>query len=112
MKSGKRKVLLKTKGHPPNQLESNNVVNQEIPPFCRACKDFHEESTYPIFCQINEQGMSQTSNFLGNSRNYNHINNFGEAHPLSMDFLEDKIITRFGVRTKITIDNAKAFSST
>jgi transposase InsO family protein len=29
-----------------------------------------------------------------------------------MDFLEDKIITRFDVPTKITNDNAKAFSST
>jgi hypothetical protein len=29
-----------------------------------------------------------------------------------MDFLEDKIITRFGVPAKITTDNAKAFSST
>lgn len=30
---------------------------------------------------------------------------------LVMDFLEDKIITHFGVPTKITIDNAKDFSS-
>ena len=29
-----------------------------------------------------------------------------------MDFLEDRIITRFGVPTRITTDNAKAFSST
>jgi hypothetical protein len=29
-----------------------------------------------------------------------------------MDFLEDRIITRFGVPTKITTDNAKSFSST
>jgi hypothetical protein len=29
-----------------------------------------------------------------------------------MDLLEDGIITRFGVPAKITIDNAKAFSST
>jgi hypothetical protein len=29
-----------------------------------------------------------------------------------MDFLEDIIITRFGVPAKITTDNAKAFSST
>jgi transposase InsO family protein len=29
-----------------------------------------------------------------------------------MDFLEDRIITRFGVPAKITTDNAKAFSST
>ena len=28
-----------------------------------------------------------------------------------MDFLEDKIITRFGVPAKITTNNAKAFSS-
>jgi len=35
---------------PPNQLESNNVVNEEIPPFCRACEDLHEESTCPVFC--------------------------------------------------------------
>ena len=28
-----------------------------------------------------------------------------------MDFIEDKIITRFGIPLKITIDNAKAFSS-
>jgi hypothetical protein len=27
-----------------------------------------------------------------------------------IEFLEDKIITRFGVPTKITTDNAKAFS--
>jgi hypothetical protein len=42
---------------PPNQLESNNVVNEEISPFCRACEDFHEESTCPVFCQINEHGL-------------------------------------------------------
>ena len=71
---------------PPNQLESNNVVYEEAPPFCRACEDFHEESTCPIFCQINEQGIPQTSNYVGQPRNANHINNFGETHPLSMDY--------------------------
>jgi hypothetical protein len=50
---------------PPNQLESNNVVNEEIPLFCRACEDFHEESTCPIFRQINEQGLPLTNNFVG-----------------------------------------------
>jgi hypothetical protein len=29
-----------------------------------------------------------------------------------MNFLEDRIITRFGIPSKITIDNAKAFSHT
>jgi hypothetical protein len=71
---------------PPNQLESNNVVHEEAPPFCRACENFHEESTCPIFCQINEQGLPQTSNYVGQPRNVNHINNFGETHPLSMDY--------------------------
>jgi hypothetical protein len=62
------------------------VVNEEIPPFCRACEDFHEESTCPIFCQINEQGLPPTNNFVGQSRSSKHINNFGETHPLSMDY--------------------------
>jgi transposase InsO family protein len=34
------------------------------------------------------------------------------ADKVVMDFLEDKIITRFGVPTKITTDNAKAYNST
>jgi hypothetical protein len=76
---------------PPNlvsslQLESNNVVNEEIPPFCKACEDFHEESTCLVFFQINEQGFPETSNFVGYSTKSNHINSFGEAHPLSMDY--------------------------
>jgi hypothetical protein len=50
---------------PPNQLESNNVVHEEAPSFCKGCEDFHEESTCPIFCQINEQGLPQTSNYVG-----------------------------------------------
>jgi hypothetical protein len=70
---------------PPNQLESNNVLNEDIPPFCRACEDFHEESTCPVFCQINEHGLPPTNNFVGHSRSSNHINNSGETHPLSMD---------------------------
>jgi hypothetical protein len=37
---------------PPNQLESTNMVNEEVPPFCRTCEDFHEESTCPFFFQI------------------------------------------------------------
>jgi hypothetical protein len=71
---------------PPNQLESNNMVHEEAPPFCRACEDFHDESTCPIFCQINEQGLPQTRNYVDQPRNTNHINNFGESHPLSMDY--------------------------
>jgi hypothetical protein len=54
--------------------------------FCRACEDFHEDSTCPAFRQINEQGLPPTNSFVGQPRNSNHINNFGEAHPLSMDY--------------------------
>jgi hypothetical protein len=61
------------------------VVNEEVPPFCRACEDFHEESTCPVFCQANEQGYPETSNFVGYSRNFDHINNVGKPHTLSMD---------------------------
>jgi hypothetical protein len=70
---------------PPNQLESNNVVNEDIPPFCRECQEFHEESTCPNFFQINEQGLPPTNNFVGQSRNFDQISNFGETHPLSME---------------------------
>ena len=49
----------------------------------------------------------------------NYLTKWVEAIPTKsatdkvvMDFLEDRIITRFGVLAKITIDNAKAFSST
>jgi hypothetical protein len=50
---------------PPNQLESTNLVNEEGPPFCRACEDFHEESTCPVFCQVNEQGFPEKVTLLG-----------------------------------------------
>lgn len=35
-----------------------------------------------------------------------------ETNKVIIESLEDKIITRFGVRTKITMDNAMDFSST
>jgi hypothetical protein len=61
------------------------VVNEEVPPFCRACEDFHEESTCLVFFQVNEQGFPKTSNFVRYSRNSDHINNVGKPHTLSMD---------------------------
>lgn len=50
---------------PPNQLEATNMVQEEVPPFCRACKDFHEESTCPIFCQIIEQRLPKVNKLCG-----------------------------------------------
>jgi hypothetical protein len=68
---------------PPNQLEATNLVEHEAPPFCRACNDFHEESTCPRFRQINEEGHAEANNYVGYS---NHINVVGKAHPVSMDY--------------------------
>ena len=39
---------------PPNQLKSNNMVD-EVPPYCKPCEEFHEESTCPNYCYIMEQ---------------------------------------------------------
>jgi hypothetical protein len=60
---------------PPNQLEAMNVVQQETPPFCRACEEFHEESTCPVFCQINQQGFLGSNNYVGFSGRPDFINN-------------------------------------
>jgi hypothetical protein len=72
-------------------------VEHEAPPFCRACNDFHEESTCPNFHQINVVGTSSMNNYVGQSRHANqikcmgfsrhsnYINNVGKTHPVSMD---------------------------
>jgi hypothetical protein len=73
---------------PPNPLESTNMVNEEAPPFCRACEDFHEESTCPVFCQVNELGFPETSNFVGYSRRFDFINNVGKTHTITKDQLK------------------------
>jgi hypothetical protein len=66
-------------------LESTNLVNEEAPPFYRACQGFHEESTCPVFFQVNEQGFPESSNFVGYPKRTDHINNVGKPHTLSMD---------------------------
>jgi len=67
----------------PNQLESTNLVNEEDPPFYRDFENFHEESTYPVFCQVDEQGFPESSNFVGYRRRIEHINNVRKPHNLS-----------------------------
>jgi len=37
------------------------MVQQEASPFCRACEEFHEESTCPVLCLINEKGFLETT---------------------------------------------------
>jgi hypothetical protein len=57
------------KGHPqdqrpPNQLDSTNIVNDEAPPFCRACEDFHEESTCQCFVKLMSNNSQRQATML------------------------------------------------
>ena len=67
---------------PPNQLETNNMVD-EVPPYCRPCEEFREESNYPNFGYIMEQEQMETSNFVGYPRYPEYINNTRTVHPIS-----------------------------
>ena len=58
---------------PPNQLETNNMMVDEVPPYCRHCEEFHEESTCPNFCYIMEQEQIEMSNFVGYPRYLDYI---------------------------------------
>jgi len=47
---------------PPTQLEPNNVVSHEEPPYCRICEEFHEESTcvrFKYFDEITSLSMKE-----------------------------------------------------
>ena len=39
---------------PPNPLETINLVDHQVIPYCRPCGEFHEESTCPTFLRICE----------------------------------------------------------
>ena len=52
---------------PPNLLDSANLVQEEVPPYCRVCKDLHEKSCCFRFRQINDQSLPEsTLGLLGN----------------------------------------------
>ena len=69
---------------PPNQLESNNMVD-EVPPYYRPCEEFHEESTCPKFCYIMKQEQMEVNNFVGYPRYPDYINNKRHVHPISKE---------------------------
>jgi hypothetical protein len=69
----------------PSQLDSANMVMEEVPPFCRACNEFHDESTCPKFNYINEQGPPEVNNFVGYSNQPEYINHVGKTHTLPKD---------------------------
>ena len=68
---------------PPNQLETKNMVKDDTPPYCRPCGEFHEESTCPNFCHINENGFTETSNYVDFPRVPYFINMVVQSHPMS-----------------------------
>ena len=70
---------------PPNQLETNNMVIDEVPSYCRPCDEFHKESTCPKFCYIVEQEQMEMNNFVGHPRCHDDINNVGHVHPNSRE---------------------------
>jgi hypothetical protein len=65
-------------------------VEHEVPPFWRSCNDFHKESTFPRFLQINEARIAEENNYMGFSNHINcvgfsdRINCLGRTHPVSM----------------------------
>ena len=102
---------------------------------CEPCQLFignHKLASFPlqpvvVEAPFQQWGLDFIGKFKDNSSNgyswilttTDYFTKWVEAIPTKaatekvvMDFLEDKIITRFGVPAKITTDNAKAFSST
>ena len=47
---------------PPNPLETNNLVDDQVIPYFRPRAKFHEESTCPTFIQICEGEHARTKN--------------------------------------------------
>ena len=70
---------------PLNPLDSTNIVQEEVPPYCRACRDFHDEASCYVFLQINEQGIQEANNFVGHPYRYNSINALGKTYPISTE---------------------------
>ena len=68
---------------PPNPLDSTNMVQEEAPPYCWACRDFHDEASCHVFIQINEQGLQETNNFVGHPYRHDSINVLGKTYPIS-----------------------------
>ena len=65
----------------PNPLETNKLVDHQVIPYCRPCRDFHEESTCPTFLRICEGEPPRTDN--------EQINMFSEKYNVPMnDWME------------------------
>ena len=58
---------------PPHQLEAANMV-EPYKPFCRACRDFHDESSCYYACYVQEHGFPQGCGPKASSSEHEYIN--------------------------------------
>ena len=54
-------------------------------PFCRACEDFHEESTCHYACYVQEHGFPEGCGPRASSSEPEYINNVGDMHNISRE---------------------------
>ena len=66
----------------PNQIDSTNMVEDEIP-YCRPCAQFHQENTCYIANQVMEQGIPKISTQDTPSSKPEFVNMVGQTYPLS-----------------------------
>ena len=64
---------------PPHQLEATNVV-EPYKPFCRACRDFHEESGYHYACYVQEHGYPEGCGPSTSASEPEFIHNVGDIY--------------------------------
>ena len=67
---------------PPHQLDAANMVEQ-YNPFCRACKDLHEESSCYYGCYVQEHGFPEGCGPKASSSKLEYINYVDDMHDIS-----------------------------
>ena len=68
---------------PPHQLEATNVV-EPYKPFCRACRDFHEESGCHYACYAQEHGYPEGCGSSTSASEPDYINNIDDIPSISI----------------------------
>ena len=79
---------------PPHQLEAANMV-EPYTPFCRACEDFHEESSCYHACYFQEHGFLEGCSPKASSSELEYINYVGDMHNIFIEsWREEKQYSR------------------
>ena len=69
---------------PPHQLEAANMV-ENYKPFCRACRDSHEESGCHYACYVQEHGHPEGCGPSTSTSEPDYINNVGDIRSISRE---------------------------